>query len=160
MSTQLSILKTTNQSSRSRRQRGVAILETGLLLPVAMLMVCGAMDLARVFYAGVVVESAVRAGVQFGSFGIGKAGAISSMNSAAETDAANQGLSGITISSRTFCGCTRNNSEVDCTTATCDGATPGGYVETTATYAFNPIVPYPGMPSTINISSRARFRAQ
>jgi Flp pilus assembly protein TadG len=160
MTTKLLIRKTPKMTERSSRRRGAAILETGLLLPVAILMVCGAMDLARVFYAGVVVESAVRAGVQFGSFGIGKAGAISSMNAAAEADAANQGLTGVTVSSRTFCGCMTNASEVDCSTATCDGATPCGYVEATATYVFTPILPYPGIPEEVNISSSARFRVQ
>jgi Flp pilus assembly protein TadG len=143
-----------------RSQRGSAIIETGLILPVAILMVCGAMDLARVFYAGVVVANAARAGVQFGSFDLGKAGAINSMNSAAEADASGQGLSGVAVSSRTFCGCTTSMSEVSCSTATCSGATPAGYVETTATYTFTPMIPYPGMPGPIVISSSARFRAQ
>jgi Flp pilus assembly protein TadG len=136
------------------------VLETGLLLPMAMLLVCGVMDLARVFHAGIVVESAARAGVQFGSLGVDKAGAISAMNSAALADAAGQGLTGVEVASRTFCGCTTSMSEVSCSTATCSGATPAGYVETTATYRYTPLIPYPGLPAQVVISSAARFRAQ
>ena len=58
---------------RALPRRGSAILEAGLLLQVLILMTCGAMDFARVFYAGIVVESAARAGVQVGSYSVGKA---------------------------------------------------------------------------------------
>jgi Flp pilus assembly protein TadG len=141
-------------------QRGSAIIESAVVLPVIMLMACGAMDLARVFYAGIVVESAARAGVQVGSFSVAKAGAITEMDGAATSDSSGQGMTGITIASRTFCGCAGSTSEVSCTTATCTGAIPSGYVETTATYTFTPLIQYPGIPSPIVIRSAARFRAQ
>jgi Flp pilus assembly protein TadG len=143
---------------RALPRRGSAILETGLLLPVLILMTCGAMDFARVFFAGIVVESAARAGVQVGSYSVGKAGS-ADMNTAGESDASGQGLTGVTVSSRTFCACVTGTTEVSCSTS-CSGVVPSGYVETTATYTFNPIVPYPGVPRNIAISSTAKFRAQ
>lgn len=145
---------------RSPGQRGSVMVEAGLLLPLLVLLTCGAMDLARVFFAGIAVEGAARAGVQLGSYSVGKAGALTEMNTAADADAAGQGLTGLTTSSRTFCSCVSGTGEVSCSTATCDGAVPPGYVETTATYTFNPIIPYPGIPSNIIISNSARFRAQ
>src|SRR3954447_2173762 len=129
-------------SVRSAAEKGSAILESALVLPLFILLACGAMDFARVFFAGIVVESAARSGVQLGSFSMGKAGALSDMNAAANAEAAGQGLTGVTTSSRTFCGCVTGTSEVSCTTATCSGAIPDGYVETTASYTFNPIIPY------------------
>jgi Flp pilus assembly protein TadG len=144
----------------STSERGSAMIETALVLPMMILLACGAMDFARVFFAGIVVESAARSGVQLGSFSMGKAGALSDMNAAADTEAAGQGLTGVTTSSRTFCGCVNSTSEVSCSSGTCAGAIPGGYVETTASYTFNPIIPYPGIPRNIVISSAARFRAQ
>ena len=143
---------------RVRSQRGSAILEAGLAMPVLILMVCGAMDLARVFHAGILVEGAARSGVQLGSLDIGKA-ATDEMNEAAESDASGQGMTGLTVSSRTFCGCIDSTSEVSCTTATCSGALPGGYVETTASYTFRPLINYPGIPSEVVISRSAKFRA-
>jgi Flp pilus assembly protein TadG len=145
--------------ARSTR-KGSAVLETGLLLPVLMLMACGSMDLARVFYAGIVVENAARAGVQRGSFSIGDAGAITKMNSAGSNDASGQGLTGVVVSSRTFCGCNTSTSELSCSETTCDGKVPSGYVETTANYTFTPMIPYPGIPTSIVLSSSAKFRAQ
>ena len=106
------------------------------------------------------MKGAARSGVQLGSLSMGKAGAIDDMNEAAENDASGQGITGITISSRTFCGCTDSVSEVSCTTDTCSGAIPGGYVETTASYTFRPLIDYPGIPSSVVISRSAKFRAQ
>jgi len=152
-------METESMPNKRQLQRGSAILELGLILPVAMLLVCGVMDFARVFYAGIVVESAARAGVQFGSYSMGKAD-LDAMNSAGDADAAGQGLTGVVVTSRTFCGCTASTGEVSCSTATCSGATPSGYVETTATYTFSPLIPYPGMPGNIAVASTARIRVQ
>ena len=135
------------------------MLEVGLALPLLMLMACGAMDLARVFVAGIIVESASRAGVQAGTFNLGEAES-SKVNDAATSDAANQGLTGVTVTSRTFCGCVGSTAELSCTGTTCSGATPSGYVESTASYTFDPILRYPGIPRNITISSKARFRVQ
>jgi Flp pilus assembly protein TadG len=152
------------RSSRCARQKGSAIIETALLLPVLILMAVGTMDLARVFFAGIVVESAARAGVQMASFSVGKAGAFSETNAAAQADASGQGITGITTSSRTFCGCNNSTSEVSCSTGTCTvngvSRSPSGYVETTASYTFAATIPYPGIPRNIVLSSTAKFRAQ
>ena len=139
---------------------GSAALEAGLMLPVLVLLTCGVMDFARVFYAGIVVEGAARAGVQVGSFSLGKAGSFTEMNTAGQNDAAGQGITGLSVSSRTFCGCVGGTGEVSCSTGSCSGAVPDGYVETTAMYTFNPIIPYPGIPQNIVLKSSARFRAQ
>ena len=144
---------------RSLNQRGSAMIEAGLLLPMLILLTCGSMDLARVFFAGIAVEGAARAGVQLGSFSVGDA-AITKMNDAADADATSQGLTGLSTSSRKFCSCVGGTGEVSCSTATCSGALPPVYVETTANYTFNPIIPYPGIPRNIAISNSARFRVQ
>jgi Flp pilus assembly protein TadG len=148
------------QSSRRSAQSGSAIIETALILPMLILMACGTMDLARVFFAGIVVESAARAGVQTASFNVGEAGAIGETNEAAQNDASGQGLTGISTTSRTFCGCNTSITEVSCSTATCSGKTPSGYVETVASYTFVPIIPYPGIPSNIVLTSNVKFRVQ
>src|SRR5262245_40834647 len=97
-----------------RNQYGSAALELGLTLPVLLVLACGVMDFGRVFYAGIAVESAARAGVQVGSFSLGKAGSFSAMNTAGENDAAGQGMTGLSVSSRTFCGCAGSTGEVSC----------------------------------------------
>jgi hypothetical protein len=144
---------------RTGSQRGSVMLEAGLTLPLLVLMACGAMDFARIFVAGIIVESSARAGVQSGSFDLGQA-ELSKMNDAAAKDGSSQGLTGVSVTSRTFCRCLSGGSEVNCADATCSGEVPNGYVETTASYTFNPIVPYPGIPRNITVASSACFRAQ
>ena len=116
------------------------------------------MDFARVFYAGIVVESAARAAVQYGSYSLTKTGSIDGMNQAAQSDAASQGLTGVTVVSRPYCACS-TGTETSCT-STCSGSTPGGYVEAIATYTFRPLISYPGIPSSIPLRAAVRFRAQ
>ena len=141
-------------------RRGSAMIEMALATPLLMLMVCGAMDLARMFLAGIVLESAARAGAQYASFSPGKAGAYDAANAAGQADVGSNGISPVVVSSRTFCGCTTSTTEVSCTAGSCGAEVPGGYVETTATYTFVPLVPYPGISSSIPMVGRARFRVQ
>jgi hypothetical protein len=110
------------------------------------------------FHAGIVLESAARAGAQYGSYSPAKAGASDATDSAAQQDVNSNGISPVVVSSRTFCGCSTSTTEVSCTNDSCDAEVPGAYVETTATYTFVPLIPYPGIP--IPLVGHARFRVQ
>jgi Flp pilus assembly protein TadG len=59
-------MKIIRQSSRSQRSRGVAAVELGLILPVLMLIVLGAIDFGRFAYSYIAVTNAARAGAGFG----------------------------------------------------------------------------------------------
>jgi Flp pilus assembly protein TadG len=156
------------KSLRSRSKRsGSVIIEFALLFPVMMLMALGTADVGRVFYAGIAVANAARAGVQFGALDPGNAGNFTGMQQAALNDAANQGLTGITAVATNFCGCAGSSSTVACGGAafgTCSvgGTTtaPNGYVRVTVTYTYNTLVNYPGIPSTIGLSRTATMRVQ
>ncbi|MBI3278828.1 MAG: pilus assembly protein [Acidobacteria bacterium] len=146
--------------SEHRGEAGNALIEAAILMPLIGLLVCGAMDFSRVIYAGIAMAGAARAGVQYGTFSPGNAGDINGMNQAARNDAAGQGFSSITVSSRNFCGCVSTSSEVSCSTGSCSGATPSGYVSTTAAYTFTTVVRYPGIPNSIRVSRTAKMRVQ
>lgn len=155
------IARLRNQGAHRRaRQSGSALIETAILTPFVLLVVCGAMDFSRVVYAGIAMASAARAGVQYGGFNPGKSGDFPGMEQAAMNDASDQGLSGVTVRARNFCACVGNSSEVSCSTGTCGGAVPCGYVETTASYTFNTLVNLPSLPHTITVSRTARMRVQ
>jgi Flp pilus assembly protein TadG len=145
---------------KSAARRGSALIELALLFPVIMLILFGTMDFARVVYAGIAIASAARAGVQYGSLDAGHVGKTTEMSNAAIADAASQGLGTVNASSRVFCGCTANFTEVNCSTDTCSLAAPNGYVETTVTYTYSTIVPYPGIPNNIVLNRVARMRVQ
>ena len=149
-------------SSRNKRS-GSVIIEFALLFPVMMLMALGTADFARVFYAGIAVASAARAGVQFGALDPGNAGNLTGMRDAALNDAGNQGLTGIAAAASNFCACAGSSSTVACggaTPVTCSlgGTTtsPNGYVRVTVTYTYNTLVNYPGFRAR----SRSRARRQ
>src|SRR2546422_612491 len=57
---------------RRNSQRGSAIVELTLLVPLFLLMLLGTMDFARVFYAALSVSLAAGAGVQYGAQDNGK----------------------------------------------------------------------------------------
>jgi Flp pilus assembly protein TadG len=60
--------------NRCRSRCGNAILEFTILFPVMLLMLLGTIDFARVFFGGIAMENAARAGVQYGALSPGKAG--------------------------------------------------------------------------------------
>jgi Flp pilus assembly protein TadG len=144
----------------SRGRRGNAIIEFTILFPVMLLMLFGTMDFARVFFAGIGIANAARAGVQYGALSPGKAGDSSGIQAAALADAAAQGLTGVTASANRYCSCTGSSSTVSCSTGTCSGQTPNGYVEATVQYTYNSVLRYPGLPDALTISRTARMRVQ
>ena len=136
-------------------RRGTSFIETAILIPALLMLCCGTMDFARVFYAGTEVASAAYAGAQFGALTPGNAGNTSGMTQAALNDASD--LGGVTASSSNFCMC--NGSKVDCTSS-CSGSVPDGYVSVTANYTFRTTLPYPGLPQSIALSRTAQMRVQ
>ena len=155
---------------RVRCDRGSALVEAALILPVMFLMLFGIMDFGRIFYTGVAIASAARAGVQFASFTPGNAGNFDGIKQAAQSDAANQGLpaASILVTAKTFCQCVGNPSTAitynSCTVTTCSAygaaGAPPSYTEVTAAYRFTTLMNWPGIPSTSDITRTARMRVQ
>ena len=92
-------------------QKGSSFIETALMVPLMLLMCCGAMDFARVIYTGVEVANAARAGVQYGALLPGRSGDMTGMTNAAVADAADLGTA-VTATATNFCAC--DGSPVDC----------------------------------------------
>lgn len=147
-------------ASKSRLRRGSVLVEFAVMFPLMVLMALGTADFARVFYAGIAVANAARAGVQYGSVSAGNAGNFPGMQQAALNDAANQGLTGVTATATNYCGCNGSATAVSCNTGTCAGAAPNGYVVVTVSYTYNTFVNYPGIPSSVAFVRSATMRAQ
>lgn len=118
------------------------------------------MDFGRIFFAGIAIASAARAGVQYGTLTPGNSGDTAGMAQAAMNDVAGQGLSSVTASARNFCGCAGSTTEVACSTSTCSGSNPNGYVEVRVNYTFTPLVAYPGIPESVVLTRTAKMRVQ
>ncbi len=153
----------------ARKSNGNALLEAALLIPLMITMMLGTMDFGRVFYAGVAMASAARAGVQFGSLKVGNSGNFSGMTAAAQDDAAYQGIpsQSITITAKNFCQCVGDTSAIvynSCSVTSCSAyglaGKPPVYVEVAVTYPFNTLVNWPAIPGTLTIKRTARMRVQ
>lgn len=56
-----------NKARRSRYQHGQALVELTLLFPLLLLLLVGAIDLGRVYYAYITITNAAREGARYGA---------------------------------------------------------------------------------------------
>lgn len=137
-----------------RRMRGQSTVEMAIALPVLALLLVAVGDFARVFYAAICVAGAARAGVQYGSQNYATAVEYDNIKQAALNDGKN--VSGLSATASDFCMC--GDDIVACSPPQC--ANPDTYVKVTTTATFNTILQYPGVPSSIPLSSTAIMEVQ
>jgi TadE-like protein len=136
---------------------GTAAVELAMTLPLLALLAIGVADFGRMYFTGIAVANATRAGVQYGAQSTVTSGNFTAMEQATRDDAADLGT--ITVSSSRFCKCP------DGSTPSCAGTCPsyGGpqvFVHVTASKTYSFLIDYPGLPPTIAITRNATFRAQ
>jgi Flp pilus assembly protein TadG len=142
-----------------RSERGGALVELAVVLPVIVLIAIGVMDYGRVYYTSVTVVNAARAGAEWGAYG--RNGSVTDnteIQNFAKLEGAEAGT--INVTSHMVCRCTPGGATVSCTT-TCSGGygAPQVYVTAIATKTVTLLLKYPGLPSTVTISDSATFRA-
>ena len=150
-------------------ERGAALVELALILPMLVLVMAGGTDFARVFYTANVLTNAARAGTQYGaqssSFYTNDAG----MQAIAQ-NIANANLSGTAavITSSHLCECASAAGTFSATSPanTCSYTCTGGghiviHVTVSAAKTFSTIFnSVPGIPATVNLTRSATLRAQ
>jgi Flp pilus assembly protein TadG len=139
-----------------KSQSGSAMLELALFLPVAVLLLLGSSDFARVFYAAIETTNASRAGAGYGIQSKAKSQDVTGMRDAAVADAAN--LTGVTATAERFCECSSGLS-ISCS-STCLIGTKRIYVRVRTQKTFTTLARYPAIPSSINLSVPAVMRVQ
>lgn len=144
--------------SARRSTTASAAVELAIILPVLVLVAIIASDFARVYFTGITVANAARAGAQYGAQNTSTSGDTVGMNLAATQDAVGAGA--ITVSSRSFCRC--DGGEVaDCTVGDCGAYGEYRlYVEVIATKAVDMVFRYPGLALTYTLSRTATLRVQ
>jgi Flp pilus assembly protein TadG len=128
------------------------MVEFGLLLPVLVLLLMGAADFSRVFYAAVTTTNAARAGAGYGIESRAKSMDFAGMRQAALDDA--QDITGAVATAVQFCECP-DGSSIGCT-QTCVSGAKRIYVRVTTTKTFRTV----GLPSSFPLSATAVMRAQ
>jgi Flp pilus assembly protein TadG len=123
--------------------------ELAFALPALALLLLVVTDFARVFYTSITVANAARAGVQYGAQCYNTAIQTNNVEQAALNDA--QNINGLTATSSVFCMC--NGSVVACSPQQC--ANPQAYVRVKTSATFHPMFNYPGIPSSIPLSTTA-----
>jgi Flp pilus assembly protein TadG len=143
-----------------RANRGQALAEFALLIPVMVIILLGAGELARLAYASIEITNAAHAGAEYGaqSYQLARPANYSNIEAAAALDA--QNIPGFTATAQDVCTC-ENGTTVACDSAltTC-GSSYIAYlqVNTSATYA--PLFHCPGLPQTYTVTAKAIMRVQ
>jgi Flp pilus assembly protein TadG len=141
----------------SRSERGTALIELTIILPLLVLFIIGAVEFGRVYYAAITVANAARAGAQFGTQENQSAN-FAGMTQAAQAEAADLGA--IESYPSNFCRCP-DGSAIACTGATCPGyGTPQVFVKDSVIKSITFLFKYPGLPQTVTVRRTATFRAQ
>ena len=153
-----------------RGQAGHGAVELAIALPLLMLLVFGAGDFGRIFYAAITVSNAAETGALYGSANVGQAYNPTAISTAVTNDT--KDLSGVTVASTTYCQCPDQSSvscdaSVSCASGTGVGVGVGTpkkrlYSKVTANYTFNevPLVNYTGLPASVTISKQVVMRVQ
>ena len=141
-----------------RSETGGAAVELAIILPVLVLLGIGVSDIGRVFFAGITVANAARAGAQWGAYSTSNSGDTVAINLAATEEAASAGS--VTVSSRKFCRC--DGGEVDCTNGLDCGAYGAYrvYVEVTVSKNVDLLFNWPGFADPAVLTRTATFRLQ
>jgi len=148
-------------SKRFARNRGSAIAELSVALPILTLVMLGAVDFARVWVQSSAVENAAHAGAQYGAQTTSHAGDTSGIYSAVMDDLNASAVSAesFDVHSQKYCEC-NDGTAVDCDTGTCATGGVLMYVRVRVNSSFTTLIDYPGLPHTIDVSREARLRAR
>lgn len=142
--------------------QGAALVELALVTPILLLLLFGAIDFGRAFFVGLEVANAAHAGAEFGSQFPSQTADI---KTAAQNSAPNL-LSSLTVSTPTW-GCECSDGSLysancavkpSCTASSSVSSTVVNRVQVKATAVFQPLVPWPQIPSSITLSNTATVR--
>jgi len=141
-----------------RATGGAAAFEFGLLAPMLVAIFVPMIDLGLGFYQQMQVQDAAQAGAQYAMAHGFNSGAISNAVTAATPLAS---ITALPAPSKS-CGCPSGTSiETANCGANCDnGQAASTYVTVSAQATYTPIIPYPGIGSTITLSAQSSARIQ
>jgi Flp pilus assembly protein TadG len=141
-----------------RREGGQSLVELALVLPILLLLLVGVIEIGRFSYYSILVSNAARAGAQYGAQGLATAADQNGMETAATNDG--ESIAPLSATAKRTCGCTGTLAGLsDTCPAIC--TLPNHalvYVEVTARGTFNSMFNYPGLPTTIDLSSTEKMR--
>ena len=138
-----------------RRDTGSSLVELALTIPFFLLLLSGVIDFGRAFYMSMEIAGAAQAGASYGSQ---HPSDLAGIQSAAQQDAPD--VTGLTVNTPLYgCECSDGTKYVaNCSTKPTCTNNVVYRVSITAATTYHPLIPWPGVPSTINISRTAVMR--
>ena len=134
---------------------GSSLIELAVILPVLLLMLLGAVDLGRAYFAAIEVSSAAAAGALYGSLSPTD---IPGMQAAALLDGSD--LAGMTSTATWGCQCSDGSSaSVACASPPTCAVNAVQYVQVNTAFLYAPLLRYPGIPTSLALKGSARMRA-
>ena len=141
-----------------RNERGQSLTEFAVIFPLLAILFIGTIDFARVYYAGIAVDHAAHAGVEYGAQSVGKSGDTAGMQRTAQNAASND-VGSVTATATHWCECS-DGTDVDCVSGTCSTGSPRVYVQVTVAKTFQTLFNYPHIPTSVNLTRTATMRVQ
>jgi Flp pilus assembly protein TadG len=133
---------------------GSSIIETALLMPLLLLILVAAIDFGRAYFMAIEVSSAAEAGALYG---IVNPADTAGMVAAAKFDASD--VSPLTAIAVYGCQCSDGSSVVaSCSTAPTCTYNVVNFVDVSTSATYSSLLNYPGIPSSIALSGKARMR--
>lgn len=143
-----------------RCDRGQSLLEVALTFPILLALLVGAVELGRVAYFSIAVSGAAQAGVLYGQRSQTAASDNTGITQAAKNDAWNVPSLVVTPSHSCFCMSTgAQTPATHCLLSDCSGSQRMvEYVQVNTSATITPMLNYPGLPSSFNLTGRATSR--
>lgn len=147
-------------------ETGMNLLEFALLLPLLLLIVAGVVDIGRAAYMSMIVSHGATAGVEYGAQNSKTAADSAGMKAAATQDATVVTTTNTTAAAACGCDNGTGNSCNPLPTSACNSSLscPGGQilecVKVTTHASFDPLLPWPGLPSSYQANGSAVMRVR
>lgn len=142
---------------RSFSSVGQSVLELAIVLPVLLLLLLAAGDFGRALYVSAVVQSAARAGAQYGSQSVITAADSAGMVTAAKDDAAQ--ISNFTATA-SQCTCASSSNVAACPQSYCTNNPQANYVEVDTQASLQLMSAYLGISSPVQLTGKAIMQVQ
>jgi hypothetical protein len=161
-----------NRNGTRHAERGGVLAEFAVVIPVALLLLLGAIDFGRVWTLATASAHAAHAGAQYGSQNAQLAADLdgirnvvindlstSAMLAASDADEDGLGIDDFVITPERYCECS-DGSSIACDNKCGGGTSPMVFVRVRIDTTFETLFNYPGIPSEVQISRAAVLRAR
>jgi Flp pilus assembly protein TadG len=138
-------------------RRGQSTAEFAVAVPLLLLLLLAAADFGRIMYVSNAVNSAARAGAQYGSQTVITAADSTGMVSAATTDGSN--ISNLSAAAQQ-CTCESTSSVAACPASYCSNDPQATFVEVDTQATFHTLITWPGIPSSTIVSGKAIMQVE